>query len=95
MTSPDETVNPVSPESPGSPESPPFVMPSSYQTTNEVLFGAHSNQQSNTGRPITVLYSRFCIMHSTKNMNNLHAVHNRKLCLNFHLSKCFIFETTH
>jgi hypothetical protein len=56
MASPDESVNPESPESP------PFVMPSNFQTTNQVLFGARSNQQSNTGRPIILLYSRLCGM---------------------------------
>ncbi|XP_023719447.1 uncharacterized protein LOC111870980 isoform X2 [Cryptotermes secundus] len=40
MTSPDGTV---------SPKSPPFVISSSFQTANDVLFGARSNQKSNTG----------------------------------------------
>jgi hypothetical protein len=45
MTSPDETA---------SPESPPFVITSSFQTANDVLFGARSNQLSNTGKPIII-----------------------------------------
>lgn len=48
MTSPGETA------SPESPESPPFVLSSSFQTRNEVLFGPRSNQQNNNGKSIIV-----------------------------------------
>jgi hypothetical protein len=82
MTSPDETV---------ASKSPPFAP--TFETTNNVLFGAPSNQQSNTGKHIIFLYSGFCRMRAT-DLNCLYKVHNGKLCLNVHLSKCFIFETT-
>lgn len=69
MTSPEEAV---------SPKSPPFVISSSFQTANDVLFGGRSNQPSNTGKPIIFLY-KFWRICCDSDLNNLYTVHTGKM----------------